>query len=160
MRGPWIAAGYHDDPRSPDSFTDDGWLRTGDIATIDRHGYLRLVDRAKDVIKSGGEWISSVALENEIMAHPGRRRGRRGRRGRRHLGRAAPRLRGGRGTGRRRPTKDELLAFLDRRVPKWWLPDDVVHLDPIPKTSVGKFDKKALRATLADRTVRAPTLGG
>ena len=70
VRGPWIAAGYYDDPRSADSFTDDGWLRTGDVATIDPHGYIRLVDRAKDVIKSGGEWISSVELENELMAHP------------------------------------------------------------------------------------------
>ena len=70
VRGPWIAAGYHDDPRSDESFTDDGWLRTGDVATVDADGYLRLVDRTKDVIKSGGEWISSVDLENELMAHP------------------------------------------------------------------------------------------
>ena len=70
VRGPWIAKAYYDDERSPESFTADGWLKTGDVATIDEHGYIRLVDRTKDVIKSGGEWISSVELENEIMAHP------------------------------------------------------------------------------------------
>ena len=70
VSGPWIAREYYDDPRSPESFTDDGWLKTGDVATIDRHGYIRLVDRTKDVIKSGGEWISSVDLENELMGHP------------------------------------------------------------------------------------------
>lgn len=68
--GPWIAKEYYDDERSPESFTEDGWLRTGDVATIDAEGYIRLVDRTKDVVKSGGEWISSVELENEIMAHP------------------------------------------------------------------------------------------
>ena len=70
VSGPWIAAAYYDDPRSPESFTDDGWLKTGDVAVIDAHGYIRLVDRTKDVIKSGGEWISSVDLENELMGHP------------------------------------------------------------------------------------------
>ena len=69
-RGPWIAAGYYNDERSADSFTDDGWLRTGDVATISPNGYVRLVDRTKDLVKSGGEWISSVELENAIMAHP------------------------------------------------------------------------------------------
>ena len=69
-RGPWIAAGYYNDERSADSFTEDGWLRTGDVATISPNGYVRLVDRTKDLVKSGGEWISSVELENAIMAHP------------------------------------------------------------------------------------------
>ena len=69
-RGPWIAATYYNDPRAGDSFTDDGWLRTGDVATMDDRGRIRLVDRTKDLIKSGGEWISSVELENELMAHP------------------------------------------------------------------------------------------
>jgi fatty-acyl-CoA synthase len=150
VRGPWIAAGYYDDPRSAESFTDDGWLRTGDVATIDPHGYIRLVDRAKDVIKSGGEWISSVELENELMAHP-------------QVAEAAvvgvPDARWG-----ERPvacvvlraaveptegTTADLLAHLEPRVPKWWLPDDVVFLDSIPKTSVGKFSKKDLREQLA-----------
>src|SRR5690606_7343040 len=70
VAGPWIAREYYNDPRSPESFTDDGWLKTGDVATVDEEGYIRLVDRTKDVVKSGGEWISSVELENEIMAHP------------------------------------------------------------------------------------------
>ena len=68
--GPWIASEYYNDERSPESFTEDGWLKTGDVAVIDHHGYIRLVDRTKDVIKSGGEWISSVDLENELMGHP------------------------------------------------------------------------------------------
>src|SRR4029079_12586679 len=68
--GPWVAAGYYNDERSSDSFTEDGWLRTGDVATISPNGYVRLVDRTKDLVKSGGEWISSVELENAIMAHP------------------------------------------------------------------------------------------
>ena len=69
-RGPWIASSYYNDDRSAESFTDDGWLRTGDVATCDPEGYIRLVDRTKDVVKSGGEWISSVQLENELMGHP------------------------------------------------------------------------------------------
>jgi fatty-acyl-CoA synthase len=150
VRGPWIAAGYHDDARSPESFSADGWLRTGDIATIDPHGYIRLVDRAKDVIKSGGEWISSVELENELMAHP-------------EVSEAAVVGVADARWGERpvacvvlRPeaeptayTKVELRAFLEPRVPRWWLPDDIVFLDHIPKTSVGKFSKKELRHLLA-----------
>src|SRR5699024_5837468 len=69
-RGPWIAKSYYDDDRSAESFTEDGWLKTGDVATIDAEGYIRIVDRTKDVVKSGGEWISSVELENELMGHP------------------------------------------------------------------------------------------
>jgi fatty-acyl-CoA synthase len=152
VRGPWIASGYHDDPRSPDSFTDDGWLRTGDIATIDAHGYLRLVDRTKDVIKSGGEWISSVTLENEVMAHPGVAEAAvigvaDDTWGERPLACVVVRP----GTEVTPATKAELLAFLEPRVPRWWLPDDIVFTDQIPKTSVGKFDKRRLRATLAAR---------
>jgi fatty-acyl-CoA synthase len=151
VRGPWVASSYYDDPRSPESFTDDGWLKTGDVATIDPHGYIQLRDRTKDVIKSGGEWISSVELENEIMAHPA-------------VAEAAvialphPKwserplacvvLREGESA-----TKDEIVAFLDGRVAKWWLPDDVVFVDEIPKTSVGKFSKKDLRARFEDYTL-------
>jgi fatty-acyl-CoA synthase len=150
VRGPWIAAGYHDDPRSRESFTSDGWLRTGDIATIDPHGYIRLVDRAKDVIKSGGEWISSVELENELMAHD-------------HVAEAAVIGVADAKWGERplacvvlradvAPTADtkvDLLAFLEPRVPRWWLPDEIVFIDQIPKTSVGKFSKRDLRRQLA-----------
>jgi fatty-acyl-CoA synthase len=151
VRGPWIAAGYHDDPRSAESFTSDGWLSTGDIATIDAHGYLRLVDRTKDVIKSGGEWISSVTLENEIMAHPCVAEAAvigvaDDTWGERPLACVVVRP----GTDVTPATKPELLAFLEPRLPKWWLPDQIELVDQIPKTSVGKFDKKTLRATLAE----------
>ncbi|MGH9186427.1 MAG: long-chain fatty acid--CoA ligase [Acidimicrobiales bacterium] len=143
VRGPWIAATYYNDDRASESFTTDGWLRTGDVAVVTEHGYIKLVDRTKDVIKSGGEWISSVDLENEIMAHP-------------KVSEAAV-------IGIRhekwqeRPlacvvvkpgeelTKEELLSFLEDRVVKWWLPDDVVFIEEVPKTSVGKFSKKDLR---------------
>ena len=143
VRGPWIAADYYDDDRSSDSFTEDGWLKTGDVAVIDRHGYIRLVDRTKDVIKSGGEWISSVDLENELMGHPKVAEAA-------VIGVPHPKW-------AERPlacvvvkpgeelTKDEVLAFLEDRVAKWWLPDDVAFVDEIPKTSVGKFSKKDLR---------------
>lgn len=153
VRGPWIADSYYSDPRSAESFTEDGWLKTGDVATIDGHGYIRLVDRTKDVIKSGGEWISSVELENEIMAHP-------------KVAEAAvigihhPRwqerplacvvLREGEDT-----TEQDILSFLEGKVAKWWLPDDVVFVDEIPKTSVGKFAKKDLRDRFTD--YRLPT---
>ena len=148
VRGPWIAADYYDVEHSEDSFTPDGWLRTGDVGAIDRHGNIRLSDRTKDLVKSGGEWISSVELENHLMAHPA-------------VAEAAviavphPKW-------QERPlatvvlkpdasaTKEELLEFLTPRVAKWWLPDDVVFIDEVPKTSVGKFSKKDLRARFAD----------
>ncbi|HVX18673.1 MAG TPA: long-chain fatty acid--CoA ligase [Acidimicrobiales bacterium] len=148
VRGPWIARDYYNDERSKDSFTSDGWLKTGDVATIDAEGYMRIVDRTKDVIKSGGEWVSSVELENELMAHP-------------KVAEAAV-------IGVRHPkwqerplacvvvkdgesvTKEELIEFLAPRVAKWWLPDDVVFIDEVPKTSVGKFSKKDLRARFED----------
>jgi fatty-acyl-CoA synthase len=153
VRGPWIAATYYDDPRADESFTKDGWLRTGDVAVVSPDGYIRLVDRTKDLVKSGGEWISSVELENEIMAHP-------------KVAEAAvigvPHER-----WVERPlacvvvkpgenlTKAEVLEFLGPRVAKWWLPDDVVFIDEVPKTSVGKFSKKTLRDRFADH--RLPT---
>ncbi|HEX8804619.1 MAG TPA: long-chain fatty acid--CoA ligase [Acidimicrobiales bacterium] len=148
VRGPWIAASYYDDPRSPDSFTDDGWLKTGDVATVDRHGYIRLVDRTKDVIKSGGEWISSVELENEIMAHPKVAEAAvvglpHAKWGERPL--ACVVLRDG-----ETATADDIVGFLEGRVAKWWVPDDVVFIDEVPKTSVGKFSKKDLRDRFAD----------
>ena len=143
VRGPWIASEYYDDERSPESFTEDGWLKTGDVAVIDAHGYIRLVDRTKDVIKSGGEWISSVDLENELMGHPKVAEAA-------VIGVPHPKW-------AERPlacvvvkpgeelTKDEVLAYLEDKVAKWWLPDDVAFVDEIPKTSVGKFSKKDLR---------------
>ncbi len=153
--GPWITASYYDDPRSPDSFTADGWLRTGDVAVITPEGYIRIVDRTKDVVKSGGEWISSVELENEIMAHPAVAEAA-------VIGVSHPQW-------SERPlacvvvkpgaelSTEELLAFLDGRVAKWWLPDDVVFIDEVPKTSVGKFSKKDLRDRFANHVL--PTAG-
>jgi fatty-acyl-CoA synthase len=148
VSGPWIARSYYDDERAGESFTEDGWLKTGDVARVDTEGYVYLVDRTKDLVKSGGEWISSNELENEIMAHP-------------KVAEAAV-------IGVHHPkwterplacvvpvagetvTKDEIIEFLTGRVAKWWLPDDVVTVDEIPKKSVGKFSKKDLRERFAD----------
>jgi fatty-acyl-CoA synthase len=149
--GPWIAAGYYNDDRSADSFTEDGWLRTGDVAVMTADGYVRIVDRTKDVVKSGGEWISSVELENEIMAHPAVAEAA-------VIGLPHPKW------GERpfaavviRPemtlTQAEVLEFLSGRVASWWLPDEVVFIEEIPKTSVGKFSKKDLREQFADHVL-------
>jgi fatty-acyl-CoA synthase len=147
-RGPWIAASYYNDPRAGDSFTSDGWLRTGDVAVVLPDGYVRLMDRTKDLIKSGGEWISSVELENELMAHPKIKEAA-------VIGVAHPRW-------SERPlacvvvqpgetlTSEEVLEFLAPRIAKWQLPDAVEFIDEVPKTSVGKFSKKTLRERYAD----------
>ena len=142
VRGPWITGSYYGDP-SPEKF-DDGWLRTGDVGTLDERGYIQITDRAKDVIKSGGEWISSVELENHLMAHP-------------QIVEAAvigvpdPRW-------DERPlacvvidegatlTVDDLRAFLAGHVARWQVPERWAFIVEVPKTSVGKFDKKVLRA--------------
>jgi fatty-acyl-CoA synthase len=145
-RGPWIASGYHNNA-DPEKMAADGWFRTGDVATIDPDGYVTIVDRTKDVIKSGGEWISSVELEGTIMAHP------------KVLEAAVVGL--AHAKWQERPvayvvvreeyrgavTADEIREFLARRVATWWLPDEVRFIDEIPKTSTLKFDKKSLRAT-------------
>jgi fatty-acyl-CoA synthase len=145
--GPWIAAEYYRGEGGGAQFTADGWLRTGDVATIDRYGFVRLVDRTKDLIKSGGEWIGSVELENEIMSHP-------------KVAEAAviaiPHEK-----WVERPlacvvvkpgetlTAEEVIAHLEPRVAKWWLPDAVEFIAEVPKTSVGKFSKKTLRDKFA-----------
>ena len=151
VRGPWIASSYYNDPRSPESFTEDGWLKTGDVATIRPDGYIHLVDRTKDLVKSGGEWISSVDVENELMAHPKIKEAA-------VIGVPHPKW-------VERPlacvvcsdgeelTRDDVLEFLTPRVAKWWLPDDVVFIDEVPKTSVGKFSKKTLRDRFADHVL-------
>ncbi len=144
VAGPWIAAGYYNDERSSsESFTDDGWLRTGDVATITSDGYIRLVDRTKDLVKSGGEWISSVELENEIMAHPSVREAAvigvpDEKWGERPLACVVP-------EDGAELDADELRDFLSDRVAKWWIPENVEFIDEVPKTSVGKFSKKTLR---------------
>ncbi|HET7657788.1 MAG TPA: long-chain fatty acid--CoA ligase [Bacillales bacterium] len=149
LRGHWIADEYFEDERSKDAFG-DGWLHTGDIVTIDEEGNLRIVDRTKDLVKSGGEWISSVELENALMAHEA-------------VFEAAviavphPKW-------QERPvacvvlkedchdkvSKTDLIDFLSPQFAKWWLPDDVIFLDEIPRTSVGKFLKRQLREQYQD----------
>lgn len=146
VRGPWIASSYYK-VDAPERFP-DGWFDTGDIATIDDEGYIAIADRAKDVIKSGGEWISSVDMENMIMAIPGVIEAA-------VIGVSHPKW-------QERPlacvvvkpgetvTKEQVIEYLTPRVAKWWLPDEVVFLDALPKTSVGKFDKKVLRKQFED----------
>jgi fatty-acyl-CoA synthase len=146
VRGAWIASAYHESPESADRWTADGWFRTGDIVTIDQRGAITIQDRAKDVIKSGGEWISSVALENALMAHPAVAEAA-------VIGIPDPRwqerplaavvLRG-------EATADELRAFLARDFAKWQLPDRIEFVDEIPKTAVGKFRKTRLRELFAE----------
>ncbi len=152
-RGPWVTGTYYNDARAAESFTEDGWLRTGDVATVDPVGRIRLVDRTKDLIKSGGEWISSVEIENELMAHPKIREAA-------VVGVTHPRW-------SERPlacvvvepgqelTKEEVLDFIRPRLAKWQMPDDVVFIDEVPKTSVGKFSKKTLRDRYADYVLPA-----
>jgi fatty-acyl-CoA synthase len=142
VAGPWIASGYYDEPAA-DSFTPDGWLRTGDVATIDAQGYVRIVDRVKDMIKSGGEWISSIDLENAITSHEGVAEA------------AVVAVPDPKWVERpaayvvRRPgadlTGDDLIDYLRPRVAKWWLPDQVIFLDELPKTGTGKISKASLR---------------
>jgi fatty-acyl-CoA synthase len=150
-RGPWIAAQYYKVEPTTESFTEDGWLRTGDVATVDPEGYVRLVDRTKDLIKSGGEWISSVELENELMAHPKVVEAAvigvaSTKWGERPLACVVPKP-------GEAPTYEELIEFLTPRVAKWWLPDEIALIDEVPKTSVGKFSKKTLRDRFADKVV-------
>ena len=147
VRGPWVARSYFNNQDAAVSFTDDGWFRTGDIVTIDERGYVELQDRAKDLVKSGGEWISSVALENALMSHPSVAEAAvipvpHERWGERPL--AVVVLKAGRDA-----TPGELRDFLAPLVARWWIPDDVVFVDEIPRTSVGKFLKSALRQQYA-----------
>jgi fatty-acyl-CoA synthase len=145
-RGPWITGSYYNEP-APERFH-DGWLRTGDIGSLDDRGFMQISDRTKDVIKSGGEWISSVELENEVMAHPG------------VVEAAVIAVPDERWSERplvavvleadSPASADELVAFLTDRVSRWWLPERWVFIEEVPKTSVGKFDKKVLRSQFAD----------
>jgi len=153
VRGPWIASAYYNRPDAHTSFTEDGWFRTGDIVAIDEFGCLHLQDRAKDVIKSGGEWISSVALENALMGHPA-------------VAEAAV-IPATHPKWAERPlaivvlkksknaTPQELIKFLEPHFAKWWLPDAVEFATEIPRTSAGKFLKTALREKYGDYYSRA-----
>jgi len=147
VRGPWIAAGYFREPAGGEKF-DDGWLRTGDIAAVDEAASVQITDRSKDVIKSGGEWISSVELENELMAHP-------------DVVEAAVIAKPDERWAERplccvvlregaEVTPAGLVEHLSTRVARFWLPDEFAFVEQIPKTSVGKFDKKVLRGQLAE----------
>ncbi len=154
LRGPWIANEYYKDPeRSKETFG-DGWYHTGDIGTIDEEGYVRLVDRKKDLVKSAGEWISSVDLENLIMAHPKVMEAA-------IIGVPHPKW-------QERPlacvvatpgqsvTADELKDFLKDKVKAaFWIPDEIIFLKEIPKTSVGKFNKRELRKLYADGQLKS-----
>ena len=155
VRGPWVVDEYHNRPGATEaSFVDDEtgrWLKTGDIATMDGEGYLDIVDRTKDVIKSGGEWISSVELENELMAH--------------EAVSEASVIAVDHEKWQERPmacivlrdghevSGGDLDEFLGERFPAWWLPDRYEIVDAIPRTSTGKFDKKVLRDRFADVTL-------
>jgi acyl-CoA synthetase (AMP-forming)/AMP-acid ligase II len=143
VRGPWVASGYYQAPEITGKWSDDGWFRTGDVATIDPEGYVKITDRTKDLIKSGGEWISSVDLENALMGHPA-------------IAEAAV-VAAKHPKWDERPvavvvvkegasvTAGELRAFLEPRFAKFWLPDEFVFTDQIPRTAAGKFQKSTLR---------------
>ena len=147
-RGPWVAGSYHEQPDAADRWTDDGWFRTGDVVTVSAHGSIKIVDRTKDLIKSGGEWISSIELENALVAHPAVREA---------VVVAVPHpkwserplavvvLREGASV-----TSDELRELLAAKFVKFWVPDAVVFVDAIPKTSTGKHLKSAVRDRFKD----------
>lgn len=148
VRGPWVAAAYHNMPEESQKWSPDGWLRTGDMGHIDEGGYIKLVDRSKDLIKSGGEWISSVDLENALMGHPAVKEAA-------VIGVPHPKwqerplavvvLHDGSRAG-----PEELRGFLAGKFAKWQLPDAFVFVQEIPRTSVGKFLKTALREQFAN----------
>jgi fatty-acyl-CoA synthase len=151
VAGPWVASSYYNDSSGESKF-EGGWLRTGDIACLDEHAFVQITDRAKDVIKSGGEWISSVELENEVMAHP-------------DVLEAAVIAKPDEKWAERplccvvaregaSLTAEQLVEHLRPRVAKWWLPDEFAFIEEVPKTSVGKFDKKVLRSQLGDDTLQ------
>jgi len=156
VRGPWVTGAYHLDP-DPEKFS-DGWLRTGDVASVTPDGFVQITDRSKDVIKSGGEWISSVELENALMAHPAVREAAvvavpDERWDERPL--ACVVLREG-----VTATPAELCGYLADKVAKWWLPERWTFIGEVPKTSVGKFDKKVLRAQHADGELQVEQVEG
>ena len=143
VRGPWVAASYYRDTTANTKFTSDGWLKTGDIVTIDENGFIEIRDRSKDMIKSGGEWISSVALENALMNHPA------------VLEAAVVGVPDARWMERphaylvlkegKKVSTQELKEYLQEMFPRFWIPEGYSIIDAIPKTSVGKFLKSALR---------------
>lgn len=154
VRSPWVARSYFDENEQQGKWTEDGWLKTGDVATIDSEGYVEIVDRVKDLVKSGGEWISSVALENALVGHPAVREAA-------VIARPDPKwgerplafvvFKEGAGA-----TEEELRSLLAGRYPSWWLPDEFRFVPALPKTSTGKVSKLTLRAELG-RSPSSPT---
>ena len=148
MRGPWVLKSYYNSPEAADRFTDDGWFRTGDVAVIDPEGYIQITDRTKDLIKSGGEWISSIDVESLIMGHP------------KVLEAAVIAVPHPKWVERPlacvvpKPgvnvEPNEIVDYLRDKLARWALPDEVVMIEAVPKTSVGKFDKKVLRERFKD----------
>jgi fatty-acyl-CoA synthase len=148
VRGPWCAKDYYNPDAGVTLTTEDGWMKTGDVAAMDEFGSIRIADRTKDLIKSGGEWISSVDLENAIMSHPAVKEAA-------VVGIPHPKwderplaavvLKEG-----ETATAEEILEHIKPLVAKWWMPDAVEFIDEVPKTSVGKFSKKDLRTKFAD----------
>ncbi len=148
VRGPWVAASYYNLPEERDQWTSDGWFRTGDVATIDPEGYIKITDRTKDLIKSGGEWISSVDLENALMAHPSVKEAAviaipHPKWQERPLAVVVPKE-------TNHATAEELKTFLAANFAQWQLPDAIVFTESIPRTSTGKFLKSKLREQFAD----------
>jgi fatty-acyl-CoA synthase len=153
VRGPWISSSYYDAPEGADRWTEDGWFKTGDVVTIDRRGCIEIQDRSKDLVKSGGEWISSVALENALMGHPA-------------VAEAAV-IAVPDEQWSERPlavcvfkegesaTGEELRAHLAGSFAKFQLPERFEFVDEIPKTAVGKFKKTALREQFAQEKIPA-----
>ena len=147
VRGPWICSDYFKLEGAADAHT-DGWFDTGDVATIDAHGFMCITDRTKDVIKSGGEWISSIEIENTAIGHPSVAEAA-------VIGVAHPKW-------TERPlliviraeeeelSKEDMLSYLEGKIAKWWMPDDVVFVDEIPHTATGKIKKIELRKQFAD----------
>jgi len=158
VRGPMVASAYYKGPPDDDRFTPDGWFRTGDIGTIDPRGCVQLHDRAKDLIKSGGEWISSVALENALMGHSSVAEA------------AVVAVPDSRWTERpfavvvlragQTVTPEALRAHLGKSFPRWYLPDAFEFVSEIPRTSTGKVLKSALRQRYADRRASPPSAAG
>jgi acyl-CoA synthetase (AMP-forming)/AMP-acid ligase II len=154
VRGPWVASAYYQAPELTSKWSDDGWFRTGDVATIDPEGYVKITDRTKDLVKSGGEWISSVDLENALMGHPA-------------IAEAAV-IAAKHPKWDERPvavvvvrdgasvTAEELRAFLEPKFAKFWLPDEFVFTDQIPRTAAGKFQKSTLREQYGGLLIEQP----
>src|SRR5207247_792113 len=153
VRGPWVIRSYYDNPESADRFTSDGWFKTGDVAAIDPEGCVIITDRTKDLIKSGGEWISSIDVETMIMGHPKVLEAAviavpHPKWVERPLACVVPKPGASLQPG-------EILEYLRPKLARWALPDEVVLIEAVPKTSVGKFDKKVLRERVKSWTPRS-----